>query len=178
MEARQVEEKRGCSSFTGCISKGARVLDACGLLIATRLDALSRVHTSWDTCWTGEWMDRRVTKIGSRIRQGARGITWSQMMRNRFAVCVCVYDMCAYRDRYSDPRYKNFPFQPVPPLFLLVDFHFYSSLISPFSAHPVEFTLFRVTEYVSRVSSRLNDPYAGRRISGISNQQRIRSNRN
>lgn len=42
-----------------------------GLLIATRLDALSRVHTSWDTCWTGEWMDRRVTKIGSRIRQGA-----------------------------------------------------------------------------------------------------------
>lgn len=47
-----------------------RGFDACGLLIATRLDALSRVHTSWDTCWTGEWMDRRVTKIGSRIRQG------------------------------------------------------------------------------------------------------------
>lgn len=178
MEARQVEEKRGCSSFTGCISKGARVLDAWRLINSDAARCTFKSPYILGYVLDG-WMDGQA-RYKDRIAYptGCRGITWSQMMRNRFAVCVCVYDMCAYRDRYSGPRYKNFPFQPVPPLFLLVDFHFYSSLISPFSAHPVEFTLFRVTEYVSRVSSRLNDPYAGRRISGISNQQRIRSNRN
>lgn len=115
--ARQVEEKRGCSSFTGCISKGARVLDACGLLIATRLDALSRVHTSWDTCWTGEWMDRRVTKIGSRIRQGAgvlREVKWCGI--DSLCVCVCVCTTCVRIEIViRAPAIKISPFNPCHP---------------------------------------------------------------
>lgn len=108
---RRKERKRG-SGWEGAPSRGVvpvsqdaflrvRGFDACGLLIATRLDALSRVHTSWGYVLDG-WMDGQA-RYKDRITYptGCRVLRWSQMMRNRFTVCTTRARVCISRSLFG-----------------------------------------------------------------------------
>lgn len=114
--ARQVEEKRGCSSFTGCISKGARV--RCLRLInsdAARCTFKSPYILGYvlDGWMDGQarYKDRIAYPTGYRV---LREVKWCGID----SLCVCTTCVCARIEIViRAPAIKISPFN-VPPVFL------------------------------------------------------------